>query len=194
MFHGQILWKDWEKSVPIYFTLCSDFLTVCELLYFDLCIEHWALWPQPSKAVKRNVLLNSQRLFAFLKLSVCLRALLDHNQRSQEQLARLIPQRIEEEENSKKDVNRYIDVNLEWCLAFECIKKRDLKRRRNISEIQMYFILLKKILLSDSHVSNSDFQRREALQHMLHHSHHIILLCVTLQQLLAHQMLISFWF
>jgi len=24
-FHGQILWKGWEKSVPIYFTLHSDF-------------------------------------------------------------------------------------------------------------------------------------------------------------------------
>lgn len=57
---------------------------------------------------------------------MCLRALLDHNQRSQERLARLIPQRIEEEENSKKDVNRYIDMNLEWCLAFECIKKREI--------------------------------------------------------------------
>lgn len=80
----------------------------------------------PSKAVKGNVLLNSQRLFAFLKLSMCLRALLDHNQRSQERLAWLIPQRIEEEKNSKKDVNRYIDMNLEWCLAFECIKKREI--------------------------------------------------------------------
>lgn len=57
---------------------------------------------------------------------MCLRALLDHNQRSREQLARLIPQRIEEEENSKKDVNRYIDMNLEWCLAFEHIKKREI--------------------------------------------------------------------
>lgn len=57
---------------------------------------------------------------------MCLRAFLDHNQRSQEQLARLIPQRIEEEENSKKDVNRYIDMNLEWCLAFECIKEKEI--------------------------------------------------------------------
>lgn len=57
---------------------------------------------------------------------MCLRALLDHNQRSQEQLARLIPQRIEEEENSKKDVNRYIDMNLEWCLAFERIKEKEI--------------------------------------------------------------------
>lgn len=57
---------------------------------------------------------------------MCLRALLDHNQRSQEQLARLIPQRIEGEENSKKDVNRYIDMNLEWCLAFERIKRKEI--------------------------------------------------------------------
>lgn len=65
---------------------------------------------------------------------MCLRALLDHNQRSQKQLARLIPQRIEEEENSKKDVNRYIDMNLEWCLAFERIKERDLKSSRRVFE------------------------------------------------------------
>lgn len=41
-------------------------------------------------------------------------------------MARVIPQRIEKEENSKKDVNRYIDMHLEWCLAFEHIKKREI--------------------------------------------------------------------
>lgn len=51
----------------------------------------------------------------------------------------------------------------------------------------------KKILLSNSHISNADFQRREALQRMLQHSHHIILLCVTMQQFLAHKMPILFW-
>lgn len=40
-------------------------------------------------------------------------------------MARLIPQRIEEE-NSKKDVNRYIDMNLESCLASEHIKKGEI--------------------------------------------------------------------